>query len=143
MVASRTRPGIATAADRALTELDFQRMLVGTKPPGLAVIYGWEHVHFRAAMTKHGFRVPGSGSMAEGWPDLVLVRPRDRRLVFAELKREGQKPTPAQERVLLWLLSLQATDAHELNRLSAIPTVEVHVWRPSDLSSGRIEEVLR
>jgi hypothetical protein len=71
------------------------------------------------------------------------VRPRDRRLVFAELKREGQKPTPAQERVLLWLLSLQATDAHELNRLSAIPTVEVHVWRPSDLSSGRIEEVLR
>jgi hypothetical protein len=49
------------------TELDFRRQLVGTKPPGLAVIFGWEHVGFRPAMTAKGWRTPGTGRMASGW----------------------------------------------------------------------------
>lgn len=133
-------------ADRALTEIDFQRMIVGTKPKGLAVIFGWEHIHFRPAMTKHGMRTPGSGSMAQGWPDLVLVRASDRRVIFAELKRELTHPSPDQERVLAVLRALACHWSGSCTPGFADgdhPHVSVHVWRPSDLTSGAIEAVLR
>lgn len=51
-----------------------------------------------------------------GFPDLVMVR--DGRLVFAELKRDGEKPTQAQ---LDWLWELG-----EVHR------VEGYVWCPAD-----------
>jgi hypothetical protein len=58
---------------------------------------------------------------ASGWPDLVLVGPRG--VLYRELKREGKKPTPAQQ---VWLDALQAAGANATT------------WRPSDLLSGRI-----
>lgn len=86
-----------------------------------------------------------------GWPDLVLIRRRDRRLIFAELKmdRTASKLTPRQERVLgllcgtfgvdwldpdrreTWLYPAQRDDAVRIG---------VYVWRPSDLAE--IERVL-
>lgn len=109
-----------------LSEIDFQRQLVGTKPPGLAVLFGWEHVHFRPAMTKFGWRTAGTGSLAAGWPDLILARPRDCRVIAAELKRDGVKPSPEQERVL---------------EVLGASGLEVYVWHPSDWA--QIEAVLR
>lgn len=53
-----------------------------------------------------------------GWPDLVLLSVRQRRLIVVELKRDGEQPTPAQE---LWLGALAAVG------------VETGVWRPRDL----------
>jgi hypothetical protein len=61
-----------------------------------------------------------------GWPDLVLLSVRQHRLIVAELKREGEQPTAAQE---LWLGALAAVG------------IEVAVWRPSDLPE--IAAVLR
>ena len=52
---------------------------------------------------------------APGLPDLILVRRP--RLVIAEVKREGEKPTPAQQR---WLDEFAACG------------VETYIWRPSD-----------
>lgn len=132
-------------ADRSLSEIEFQRMLVG--PNGLATMLGWVHVHFRPAMTKRGWRTAGTGELAAGWPDLVLLRKRDRRLVFAELKRELEHPTAEQAAVLAALGEL-VFNRYRLGEavgftVLAIPQVEVHVWRPSDLSSGAIAEVLR
>jgi hypothetical protein len=131
--------------ERALTELDFQRLIVGKG--GLAVMLGWEHVHVRPGLRANGqWRVSTTGSMAV-WPDLVLVRVRDHRLIFAELKRELEQPRPEQVAVLdvlraalegEWVRSvgreLEATgygmaDEHRIATLK----VEVHVWRPSDL----------
>lgn len=63
-----------------------------------------------------------------GWPDLTLVRRRDRRLLFAELKSEKG--------------FLSTRQAEVLELLEEVG-MEVHIWRPSDLSSGRIAEVLR
>src|SRR5689334_7617535 len=108
----------------AIKELDFRRQLVGTKPPGLAVIFGWEHVGFRPAMTKQGWRTPATGTMAAGWPDLVLARARDRRLIFAELKSDAGRLSDEQERVLEVLRSLEYYSPD-----SQTPWVEVHVWR--------------
>lgn len=53
---------------------------------------------------------------AGGYPDLTMARCH--RLVVAEVKREGKRPTQEQEE---WL---------EL--LRGVPGVEVYVWEPSD-----------
>ena len=105
----------------------------------LATILGWEHVAFRAAFTKgRGWRTPGTGTMAKGWPDMTLVRARDRRLIFAELKgSKAAKLMPDQERVLDVLRSLDGSWADHDSRV----TIEVFVWRPDDWP--QIEQVLR
>lgn len=108
-----------------MIEAEFQKQLVGER--GIATLLGWVYVHFRPARTAHGWRTPGSGEMLEGWPDLTLLRLRDGRLLFAELKGSGSdgkkrgKLLPAQELVLDWL-----------RRSSA----EVYVWWPDDLEEA-------
>jgi len=59
-----------------------------------------------------------------GFPDLVLVNPEQKRVIFAELKTEKGKLTPEQEE---WLVALLECGGHE-----------VYVWRPGD-----IEEIAR
>lgn len=109
-----------------MIEADFQKQIVGEN--GIATILGYVHVHFRPGRTAHGWRTPGSGEMAAGWPDLTLVRLRDGRLVFAELKgtgSDGKKRgtlTPDESRVLDWL--------------RRIPGAEVYVWWPNDLDAA-------
>jgi hypothetical protein len=61
-----------------------------------------------------------------GFPDLVMVR--DGELIFAELKSEKGKLSPAQRE---WLRELDMT------------SVAVYIWRPVDWTSGAIEAVLR
>lgn len=62
---------------------------------------------------------------AEGFPDLVMVRLS--RIIFAELKSDKGRLTPAQQ---AWRDDLERTGK-----------VEVYVWRPGDWSE--ILEVLR
>lgn len=88
----------------------------------LAHMLGWKCAHFRAALTKHGWRTPVQGD-GKGWPDLVLVRDR---VVVAELKSDTGRLTPEQQ---TWL-----------DRFTAAG-IEAFVWRPDDLQ--RIAEVLR
>jgi hypothetical protein len=112
----------------ALTEKAFQKLV-----RDLARRLGWDLV-FHAMQPFH--------AAERGWPDLVLVRTRDRRLIFAELKAERGKLADRQVEVLAMLRSLAMkphaprADGHWL-----WPAVEVHVWRPSDYES--IVEVLR
>ena len=94
----------------------------------LATLLGWSWVHFRPAMTQHGYRTPVSGPLGKGWPDLVLVRTRDRRCLFLELKADGGKLTPDQKAVLDTL-----ADAGR----------EVAVLKPVDLDDGSLMALLR
>ena len=113
----------------------------------LATILGWEHVAFRPLKTKYGVRTPGSGTMAKGWPDLTLVRARDRRLIFAELKgTKYAKPSDDQTRVLDVLRALEGEHVYIEDTSPEQPetsyvAIEVHVWRPDDWDS--IERILR
>lgn len=134
----------ATKAPK-ISELDFRRQIVGSR--GLAEIFGWDHIGFRPAMTARGWRTPGTGTMAKGWPDLVLVRARDRRLIFAELKAEAGRLSDEQYRVLDLLRTLvfegkiyHGDDAFT-DLAGMVPRIEVYVWRPSDLET--IAEILR
>jgi hypothetical protein len=60
----------------------------------------------------------GSFHSPKGFPDLVLVHPKYKRVIFAELKTETGKLTECQEQ---WLTALEACGQ------------EVYVWRPRDL----------
>ncbi len=100
----------AFAVASLITEREFQRQVTDA-----AELFGWSWVAWRPAMTAKGWRTPVSGPLGKGWPDLTLVR--DDRLIFAELKSQDGRLTPAQRDVLDLL-------GH---------TAEVHVWRPSDL----------
>jgi hypothetical protein len=91
-------------------ERDFQRAVID-----LARLTGWRVHHTRPALTQRGrWLTPIQGDA--GFPDLVLCRPP--RLVIAELKRVGGKPTPAQRG---WL-----------EALSACAGVECYLWTPAD-----------
>lgn len=72
----------------------------------------------RNALWYHTHR---SDHSAAGFPDVVAII--DHRLIFAELKRDGQEPTVAQRQ---WLEAL----AH-------CHTIEVYVWHSSDLDHAR------
>jgi hypothetical protein len=91
-------------------ERDFQRAVID-----LARLTGWRVHHTRPALTRRGrWLTPIQGDA--GFPDLVLVRAG--RVIFAELKRNGARPTPAQRG---WLGALQACAG-----------VEVYLWTPND-----------
>jgi hypothetical protein len=92
--------GTRARLDSLVSEKEFQQTVLE-----LAAYLGW-----------HCFHVFDSRRSPAGFPDLVMVR--GRRVIFAELKREGEKPTEEQQR---WLEALAATDA-----------VETYLWRPSD-----------
>jgi len=80
----------------------------------LAKMFNWLYYH-----TWRSIHSPA------GFPDCVMVRPP--RLIFAELKSEKGKVSPAQQE---WLATLKATGK-----------VEVYLWRPSDIEE--IAEILR
>lgn len=82
-----------------------------------ARLTGWIIAHFRPAMTAYGWRTAVQGDGA-GWPDVVLIHPKKKRLIVAELKSETGATTAKQDEWLsVWAL---------------IPCAEVHVVRPSD-----------
>ena len=79
----------------------------------LSLIMGWQVYH-----TWNSIHSPA------GFPDVCLVR--ESRLIFAELKTDSGKITPAQQG---WLDSLKKTKA------------EVYIWRP--VIFNEIVEILR
>lgn len=89
-----------------------------------AKLRGWTTAHFRPARTKDGWRTAVSGD-GKGFPDLFMVRKRDKRAVAAELKVGKNKPTPEQ---LAWL------------DLMAACGIETYLWRETD--RDEIERIL-
>jgi hypothetical protein len=72
------------------------------------------------------YHVWNARNSPSGFPDVTLVRERDNRLVFAELKMPGKVPTAAQRQ---WL-----------EALDRVQHVTTYVWHPDDW--GQIERVL-
>lgn len=98
---------------RLVTEDEFQAQIVQ-----LARLTGWLVYHSPRNMP----RVNRSGQLfiediTPGFPDLVLVRRRDERALFRELKRETERPTSAQ---MEWIVCMTAAG------------LDAGWWRPSD-----------
>lgn len=94
----------------------------------MATLFGWRSWHDRATNAPSQCWHCGRGSIVPrndpGWPDLVLVRRP--RILFVELKAEGEEPTAEQ---VVWLVELRACGQ------------EAAIWRPSDWPT--IERILR
>lgn len=95
----------------------------------LAAYLGWRCFHARPARTGKGWRTAAQGNGAIGFPDCVLAHPKQRRLLFVELKAKGGKLSPAQ---VDWLDTLTDTECCEL-----------YCWLPVDWADGTVEMALR
>lgn len=126
-------------AERDMLEEQLSALIIDPES-GLAPMLGWESFHVRPARTMKGWRTPTEGSLAKGWPDLVLIRARDRRLVFAELKRQHRDLDPAQWEVMAVLGALGGSCRSHAG--GPLLSIESHVWRPSDLRAPVEESVI-
>ena len=120
----------------AWSESEFQRhVLALARQFGWGISQGsWQRVQEEAA--QYGVTPPPMDGLAyhtryslgsdAGWPDLVLVRRADRRLLFAELKTDRGRVSARQSAVIELLRHVGA---------------EVYLWRPADLPE--IGEILR
>jgi hypothetical protein len=103
MVKKQTELFTAETLKSLETEREFQ-----SRVTELARMLGWSV-----------YSVPDSRrATLSGYPDLTMWRVTDRRLIFAELKREKGRISPAQEVII--------------GELRALGRAEVVIWKPSD-----------
>lgn len=121
MPAPRRRTPTTTAEYRALeSEKGFQARVITT-----AEALGWRVWH--AADSRRdigGGRLVGDTRFKD-FPDLFMAHPKKARLIFAELKREGEEPRGGQQDVIAVLNSIGSV----VNDCGA---VIARVWHPSD-----------
>lgn len=153
------------AVSPAMTEREFQRWVIDQ-----ARSFGWgvtlsARKVMLAEAAGYGVEAPPLDGLVfhpqyslgsePGWPDLTLIRRRDRRLIFAELKSQKGQLSPRQAEVLGLLRELELEPSglvrgeaqrpnpseSRMRMLGDLPRIEVHVWRPEDLQA--IAETLR
>jgi hypothetical protein len=113
-------PPARRVLDQALTEDQWTATIIGTDTiPGLARTLGWVCLHHHdtrreVVNPRTGERTLIGDKDAAGLPDWLLIRDR---LIWVELKAEGNGPNPEQRRIL---------------RLIFDAGGEAYVWRPSD-----------
>lgn len=84
-------------------------------------LYGWHWIHHRPArIINDGWRTPTKGTGAEGFPDIVAIRPP--RLLLIELKGTRGR------------LSLTQKTWHR--HLTQIDGIETYVWYPNDIDDA-------
>lgn len=109
------RPGASLVSAKEMSETELRRAVMK-----LAKEHGW--LRSNIGWTYSSRKVIKGDP---GLPDLLLVR--NGMVLFAELKREGEKP--------------EADQKHWIEQLE--PGCRVYLWYPSDLLSGRIGQVLQ
>lgn len=110
-----------------LSEAQWQQRVMDT-----ARAAGWLVVHFRPAMTRGGRWVtPMTGDA--GFPDLVLAK--DGRVLLAELKRDSEKPTPAQN---AWLAAAGGHGRLWQPRHWEAVLIDLGVTKRAPLSTGDV-----
>lgn len=113
-----------TATDRAtlavMTETEWQAVIVRE-----AVARGWEWAHHESRPRSPGSergRKAITGTLARGWPDLILAHPASGRMIVVEVKAAGGTVSPDQARVLDVFRRIQRLHGW----------LQVFVWRPAD-----------
>lgn len=118
-----------------MTETELQVSIISA-----AERLGWMVYHAERSARKVGDRwVRNQPATGKGFPDLVLLHPQKRLLVFAELKgdvgtRGGQRGTALSEEQTRWIGGLaDVLHPGDTALLANRPRMFVTVWRPRDL----------
>lgn len=82
----------------------------------IAHVFGWKIAHFRPCQTKRGWRTAVSAD-GKGWPDLYLIHPERKLVLYREIKAPYEKLSAEQVEWGAWLLAAGQDYA---------------VWRPKD-----------
>ena len=90
---------------------------------------GWRYFHIPATAYRHGVRA--------GFPDITAVK--GERLIFAELKRQTEQLSDEQVK---WAQGLAEVHWKAICSDGPPGFVRFVVWRPSNLLSGEIAEIL-
>lgn len=118
-------------AFEAYTEREFQAEVMDLARKG-----GWtcaaKDTDELAGLTYHSVSVMAQSE--RGWPDLTLIRRRDRRLIFWELKRETGELSPRQVAVMDLLKCLESPRRYD-GLDGVVPRIQVGVVRPSDMDA--------
>lgn len=120
---TQQRIAVNVPVHEPLTEKQLQAAVID-----LARVLGWRVAHFRSVPVKRGPTVRWETPVAAdgaGFPDLVLIRDR---VIFAELKVGGNRPSTQQQ---AWLTGLKRARA------------DVCVWTEREWWNGDIEKELR
>jgi VRR-NUC domain-containing protein len=106
MAPRRSPAGVAALGSMPATPVDTTAPITETAWQDwiaeLARLHGWRAAHFRPARTMHGWRT-AVGYDGAGWPDLVLVHPQRRLILYREVKTDRGRRRPEQERWAAWL----------------------------------------
>lgn len=90
---------------------------------------GYRVAHFTPAQVRPGVFVTKYAYDGKGFPDLVLVSGRRRRVLFLEIKGRGDRIRDEAQQV--WLDELAAAGA------------EVYLVKPKDLRDGTVTRILK
>lgn len=125
----------AVRAPQGATERPYGPFSASVEESAAVVLSDWReadllnYVLHTAALTgwTRRYHTTYSIKSAAGFPDLVLVNPTQQRVLYAELKREGLKPTVGRFRNGHWVEG-QTEWLRDLLRAGA----EAYWWCPSD-----------
>lgn len=118
-----------------LSEKEFQRQVTS-----FAAQCGWKWWHVndsRKMVKKNGAYTLIGDSDIKGFPDLILAH-GSRGMVFAELKKRGEKAEPDQ----VVALDLLATTAMSMAVNGGAPKMRVHLWHPADFPTVVMDVLL-
>ncbi len=105
-----------------ISEKDFLKQVIDA-----GHLFGWLAVHFRHALQRDGKYLTPVQADAAGFPDLILVHPIQKRIIWAELKSEKGRVSDKQ---FEWIKALAKAGQKE-----------VFVWKPSDFDD--VVDILR
>jgi hypothetical protein len=117
----------------------------------LADNLGWLWYHALPARTEKGWATAASGSLARGFPDLVMLH-LDHGIMFIEVKGDGGRLAPFQALVgdaISAAISAVADAGNSIldpSRQGAVTVrkkLRYRVYRPADYLSGVVERELR
>lgn len=90
---------------------------------------GYIAAHFTAAPVRPGVFVTTHLYDGKGFPDLVLVSERRRRILFIEVKGDGDRVRTVEQGA--WIAALEAAGG------------EIYVVKPKDLRDGTVTRILK
>lgn len=129
-----------------MNEADLQRAVTD-----MMRLLGWSWYHARPGRTVDGWRTPGEGPLAKGWPDLAAFHDTHG-ILFVELKGTRGRMRDEQDMAMSVICGAIAAacragvsvyDPNQSGIVRVGRKLRYRVWTPAHLDDGSVERELR